>query len=261
MKLSSGIRSVFAVAILGLFTQVGWASTRITTTVLKISDGDTIQADNPDFDPSKKGSKRYLKVRFLGMDTPETDFQKQAQLPWGPEATKHLKELLHLTDAKLDKGGAVIKGFEPVDRDTGKRVEIVLELHGKDKYDRDLAYVIYQGTNINLKMMEDGMGFPYLYCDEKRCNKDWEKDGMVTEFVEACKDARRNKRGFFADANPLKETPSEFRRRIGKSKPYQFVGDYDSKKLYKPTDDNKVDPCSVIRFDTDADAIAHGYKY
>lgn len=72
----------------------------------------------------------YMKVRYLGIDTPESTYEKE---PWGKAASDYMKNLLY--NAK----------------------EIVLEKGdgSKDTYGRDLAYVWVDGQLANLLVVQN----------------------------------------------------------------------------------------------------------
>lgn len=224
---------------------------RVTGQLMKITDGDTVLVKNP--------QGKWLKVRMTGLDTPELHFEGKDQNPWAQLATDYFHELVNAKPAVVDGGGRVTVPIEDVR--TGKPIEVELELDGQDKYGRELGLVFYKGTNLNLKMTQDGWAHPYLYCTEGICNSDWFAHALVKEFVEACLDARKNHLGVFDRDQPITETAADFRRRVRGDKPYQYIGDYKTKKLYQPGDDAKVDPCLRIRFQKEQDAKNVGYRY
>ena len=76
-------------------------------------------------------SGQYMKVRYLGIDTPESTYEKE---PWGKAASDFMKNLLY--NAKvivLEKGDG-----------------------SKDTYGRDLAYVWVDGKLANLLVVQNG---------------------------------------------------------------------------------------------------------
>ncbi len=238
----------------GLAAMVGTqalASKTVTGTLVKITDGDTVNVETAD--------GKVHKVRYLGIDTPEVHFMNQAQ-DYGPEATDHLHELFNAAPAKLDRKGTKVLGACK-DKTTGKDIEVEVEFDGKDKHKRDLGYVYIGKINTNLQMVEDGYAFPYLYCVKDGCDKGWVKQARVAEFVDACKSARSKGLGIFNKKKPLNEIPSEFRRRIGKTPRYQYLGNFETKELFQPDEVAKVDPCLMIRFDQPEDAENLGYKF
>lgn len=256
LKLRSGFQwsGVFAAALI-LFQGAAYGK-RYTGELVKIVDGDTVhvRAQLPgDKDPV------IHKIRYLGMDTPELHFNGAAQLPWAQEATDRLHELFNATEASLNRGGAVIGACK--DKTTGQPITVEIDPAGQDAHSRDLAYVFIDGKNTNLVLTEEGWAWPYLYCAKGDCDKTWEKRSLVKEFQSACKEARKDKVGVWDAKNGLTEMPSDFRRRIDRGKRYQFIGNFETKKLYAPDDQNKVDPCLQIRFQVEADALALGYQY
>ncbi len=226
------------------------AGQRFTGELVRIVDGDTAHVIDDD------GIRH--KVRFLGMDTPELNFNGKAQLPWAQTATDRLHELVNATQAGVNKGGQITKSC--VDRTTGKPVVVDVELAGQDIHRRDLGYILYKGVNLNLQLVEEGLAHPYLYCAKGDCDKKWPKRAMVSEFLEACKQAQKNKAGFWGEKKKVL-APSEFRRQVDRGRRYQFIANYDSKELFKPNDFDKVDDCSQIRFQYEADAQMLGYDY
>ncbi len=251
LKLRSGFLwcGVLA-AMLYLVPLTAFGQNRLSGDLERIVDGDTAHIKDRD-------GKRH-KIRFLGMDTPELHFNGKAQLPWGQTATDRLHVILNATTASVTGRGLVTKSS--VDRNTGKPIELEVEIVGKDVHSRDLGYIFYKGTNVNLQLTEEGLAYPYLYCGKGDCDATWSKRALVVEFLDACKQARKNKAGFWGDKAPV-EVPSEFRRRIDRGKRYQYIGDAESKRLYAPNDFDKVDPCAQVRFQLEADAVALGYQY
>lgn len=239
-------------------------------TLIKITDGDTVKVQADDL---KVGDK-VPSIRMLGLDTPESHFQVKGKLtsqdPWGDQATDHLHDLVNAAPAKLNRGGQITN---PVaDRRTGKPIRVTVRmLPTQDTHNRNLGYILFKGVNLNLQMVKDGWAHPYIYCTEKEnCgnNSKWLKENLAQEFGEACRDARQKKLGIFNGRNPIQETPSEFRRRNDGHPSYQYIGDFQTKKLYKPGADTKnrsgkyqVDPCNVIRFENEQLALDQGFRY
>ena len=120
-------------------------SAEIFATVLKISDGDTIWV--------KTEGGRKIKLRLLGIDTPEKFPGRKLERDalkcrvregkiknLGQLATHHAKRLLHRGDV----------------------VRVIIR--GRGYYRRALAIVFLpDGTNFNLKMVEDGFACVYTW--------------------------------------------------------------------------------------------------
>jgi len=119
---------------LGFFA--GWTSKnnqKITpevtlTKVTRVIDGDTIEIE---------GGER---VRYIGIDTPETVDPRKPVQCFGIEASKKNKELVE-----------------------GKNVRLEKDITDKDKYGRLLRYVYIDNLFINLELVKQGFAFSYTY--------------------------------------------------------------------------------------------------
>lgn len=105
-------------------------------TILEIVDGDTITV-------APKGQKDSpIRVRLYGIDAPEHD------QPHGAESTARLRTLLPL----------------------GKSADIIPM--ATDKYGRTVGLIIYRGTTVNLKMVEQGDAWFYpQFCRAYFCRQ------------------------------------------------------------------------------------------
>ncbi len=96
--------------------------------VIRVYDGDTLKAEGYDIE---------IKVRLVGVDTPETSKRKRSpSQPYSQEAKKHLAALI------LDKVVDI----------TG---------YGLDRYNRILGVIYLNGENINLEMVKAGLAEVY----------------------------------------------------------------------------------------------------
>lgn len=94
--------------------------------IKKFVDGDTFWVDD--------GSKKGLKVRLIGVNTPETVHPQKAVEYYGNEASKYVKGLL-----------------------AGKRVRLEFDVSRTDRYGRTLAYVyLNDGTFLNAELVKKG---------------------------------------------------------------------------------------------------------
>jgi micrococcal nuclease len=124
--------------------------------VTKVVDGDTIEV-------SLAGENK--KVRLIGINTPETVDPRKPVECFGKEASARAKELL-----------------------TGKNVRLQADSSqtNTDKYGRLLRYVFLEdGTDFNLKMVQDGFAYEYTYdvpyqfqTEFKKAQADTEKAGL-----------------------------------------------------------------------------------
>lgn len=153
----------------------------IEGTVIKVSDGDTIQVMDD------LGTK--IKVRFYGIDCPETEksnkrtghVSKQGQ-PYGDEAFRALQGKLQRQKVKLD-------------------------VMAVDRYGRIVSIVWLNNRNINLEMAAEGWAWAYKqYLDRPH----------ASEYIEAEEQARSKRLGLWQQNNP--QPPWEFRKLQWKSK-------------------------------------------
>jgi micrococcal nuclease len=105
---------------------VGAASTTppLTARVTQIVDGDTIEGDL---------QGRRERVRYIGVDTPETKLPSRGVEPYGPEATKANRQLVE-----------------------GQTVRLEFDVQQRDKYGRLLAYVYVGDTMVNAELVRQG---------------------------------------------------------------------------------------------------------
>jgi endonuclease YncB( thermonuclease family) len=135
-----------------------------------IPDGDTISVI------TEKGEK--LRVRFLGIDTPET---KQLH---GPESQKTLENMVKAANYKVE-----------------------LRYRKTDRYGRAVAFVYANGKNLNYEQIKNGSAWYY---------RQYRKDltaldaSAPAKFEQAEKEARAQRLGLWKDANP--QEPWEWRK-------------------------------------------------
>lgn len=130
--------------------------------VVSVTDGDTLKVD-------LNGTTETL--RLIGIDTPETVDPRKPVQCFGEEASKKAKETL-----------------------TGKKVSLEADpTQGeRDKYQRLLRYVYLEdGTSFNRWMIEEGYAHEYTYQSNPY--------KYQTEYKDAEKSARENKRGLWSD--------------------------------------------------------------
>jgi len=96
--------------------------------IKKFVDGDTFWIDD--------GTKKGLKIRLIGVNTPETVHPQKPVEYYGKEASNYVKSLL-----------------------TGKKVRLEFDVDRVDRYGRTLAYVFLKdGTFLNADLIENGYG-------------------------------------------------------------------------------------------------------
>lgn len=110
-------------------------ATKANATVVKVVDGDTIEA-------KIDGDEKSYKIRFLGINTPETVDPRKPVECFGKEASNKMKELL--AEKRI-------------------RLEADPQADERDKYDRLLRNVYLEdGTDINALMVREGFAYAYL---------------------------------------------------------------------------------------------------
>ncbi|MFC4429566.1 thermonuclease family protein [Citricoccus alkalitolerans] len=112
--------------------QSGGSDDRDRATVVRVIDGDTIDAEV---------NGEVQRVRLLNVDTPETKHPEKPVQCLGPEATAFLEEFLA----------------------PGEQIELVYDVERTDRYDRTLAGVYKDDSLVNADVAEAGLGVAVLY--------------------------------------------------------------------------------------------------
>jgi micrococcal nuclease len=121
--------------------------------VVRAVDGDTIEIEGGD------------KVRYIGIDTPETVDPRKPVQCFGVEASKKNKELVE-----------------------GKTVRLEKDITDKDKYNRLLRYVYIGDVFVNLELVKQGFAYSYSYPPDIK---------YQDQFVKAQQEAQEAKRGLW----------------------------------------------------------------
>lgn len=121
--------------------------------VMRVIDGDTIEIENGE------------KVRYIGIDTPETMDPRKPVQCFGVEASKKNKDLVEGKMARLEK-----------------------DITDKDKYNRLLRYIWVDGVLINLELVKQGFAYSYSYPPDVKYQE---------QFIKAQQGAREAKRGLW----------------------------------------------------------------
>jgi micrococcal nuclease len=126
--------------------------------IKKFVDGDTFWVDD--------GSEKGLKIRLIGVNTPETVHPQKPVEFYGIEASNYIKEILD-----------------------GKKVRLEFDVSEKDRYGRTLAYVFLKdGTFINAELLKNGYGRVMTIPPNVK---------YAEYFVELEREARENNRGLW----------------------------------------------------------------
>lgn len=126
--------------------------------VTKVIDGDTIEIESGQ------------KIRFVGIDTPETVDPRRPVGCFGKEASNEVKKLL-----------------------TGKEIIMQKDISDTDKYNRLLRYIYLPLENeqtlfVNDYLVREGFAKVYTYPPDVKFNE---------QFLEAERQARQNQRGLW----------------------------------------------------------------
>lgn len=131
--------------------------------VTRVVDGDTIEIEGGE------------KIRYIGIDTPETVDPRKPVQCFGIEASKKNKELVE-----------------------GKTVRLEKDITDRDKYSRLLRYVWVGDLFINLELVKQGFASSYSYPPDIKYQK---------EFLAAETEAREAERGLWK-ACPISPSPT-----------------------------------------------------
>lgn len=210
---------------------------RIRGTVVKLSDGDTLQ-----FQPANdQQASARMKVRMMGIDTAETHVASpegtQSQGYWGDEGAAQLARYLAIGDT------------------------VTLEVFGQDDYGRKLGKIIKNGQDINLKMVKSGWAALYLLCDTGancRTGSLGARDSQL--YRAACREAVDNERGLFDSRNPVPELPFVFRANVARKPLARFVADVTNGTYVQPLEYESVDICDRLFYSNAADAERNGFS-
>ena len=122
--------------------------------VARVIDGDTIELENGE------------RVRYIGMDTPETVHPSKPVQCFGKAASAENSKLV-----------------------SGKTVRLEKDVSDTDKYGRLLRYVYVDDVFVNLELVKRGFAFSYSYPPDIK---------FQNEFLSAEQFARENKIGLWA---------------------------------------------------------------
>jgi micrococcal nuclease len=141
--------------------------------VTNVTDGDTFRA--------RKGNKKEIKVRLIGIDAPESRASERKEVGYyGKEAKDYLTRLL-----------------------LNQSVRLEYDLDPKDQYGRTLAYVyLKDGTFVNAELMKNGYAMILTIPPNVK---------YADLFYKLQQEARKKKIGLWND-----KLSDEFRRNKGK---------------------------------------------
>lgn len=192
--------------------------------VRSVHDGDTIRIIEP-------GKIKETRIRFLGVDTPEIDFQGHGQGQIAYDARDFLKQLTPI----------------------GSEVKIVTGPETHDKNNRVLGRVMANGVDVNGELLRQGLGAMYFIAPYD--------DEVVKKYVQYAKEAYFNKRGLFSYDKVEAQLPYNFRMSVRGYVGNNFVANYETKKLYHPEEVEQVPPYARVFFKYEDMALKKGFTW
>lgn len=146
-------------------------------TVSHVMDGDTVEISNGE------------KVRYIGIDTPETREKNNSDwvykpMPYAEKAREFNRKLVE-----------------------GKSVKLEFDVQKRDKYKRLLAYVYVDDKMANIEIAREGLAMIYTYPPNIKYSQ---------RFLDAQKEARDNKRGLWVDLEESKISAAQAKNNIGR---------------------------------------------
>ena len=143
-------------------TETSGTTAQVPVKLVKTIDGDTIKV---------LYNGKEINVRYLLIDTPETNHPRLGKQPFGDEAKERNRQLVN--------SGALTLEF-----DIGERI---------DKYDRLLAYVYVDGKSVQKTLLSEGLArVAYVYPPNTR---------HLTPFEEAQAEAKKKGLGIWSVEN------------------------------------------------------------
>ncbi|MDP6716673.1 MAG: thermonuclease family protein [SAR202 cluster bacterium] len=135
-----------------------------TATVVRVIDGDTIEVD--------LNGSRY-RVRYIGMNTPETNHPSRGLEFYGAEASERNRQLVE-----------------------GKTVRMERDVSATDQYDRLLRYVYVDDVMVNATLITEGYAVASAYDPDTK---------FASRFEKFQKEAMEDRRGAWATSPALAE--------------------------------------------------------
>lgn len=182
-----------------------------------------IDGDTPKVDPAINDTRP---VRLLNVDAPELGGQE----PWATESREHLVSLLSAQETFAVRTDATFM----------------------DQYDRVLGHVFLgaDAVNVNRELLRTGHAVLHVL---------WPNVAHFEGYRQAQKEARRNGRGVWDPANPLKMLPYAYRLRKQREVPEKLAGDWFTRKYVAAEDYGEVHVNNRVFFWNERDAERAGF--
>lgn len=213
---------VFALFVI-LFSPV--LSARILTgKVLSIHDGDTVT-----FIP--EGAVKKAKLRLMGVDTPEIDFNGSTQGEVAFAARDFLINLLPLDSI----------------------IQIDLSDQESDVNGRYLGRILFHGVDLNLEILKAGWGATYfIYPYDKK---------ILIHYQKASELAAQNQLGAFSDKYKSNPLAYMFRQESRGVPGTNLVADFETKKIYSAENIESIPHFRRVFFSSAESALTHGFSW
>ena len=214
---------LFSVLVLVSFQMV--SAETLVGRVVDIHDGDsiTVQLDS---------QVKNAKIRLLGVDTPEIDFNGSTQGLIAVLARDYLRNLIPLNSVvQID----------------------IADIGGRDIHGRFLGTVIYNNKNMNLEMIRSGMGAVYfIYPYDK---------AMAGKYLKASEMATVNGYGLFSNRFSHESVGYVFRQQVRGVEGTNIVANFFTKKLYSAQDIESVPHFQRVFFSSEEAALRNGFRW
>lgn len=207
-----------------LFVLISPSVFALSGTVIAVQDGDTMTIVD-----SK--TKEKVRIRLMGVDTPELHFFGESQGQAAQDACDVLREI--------------------TPRGTFVRIG---EDYQTDKHGRILGRVFKtDGLDVNAEMLRRGLGVLYfIYPFSKRA---------LTEYSKAAYEGYQAKAGIFSGVYIDLELPYDFRMSVRGMDGFNLVGDIETKRLFRPKDVQEVPVWKRVFFHNQKAANSAGYSF
>lgn len=196
----------------------------ISGKVLAIHDGDTLT-----FLP--QGEVKKAKLRLMGVDTPEIDFNGASQGEVAEKAREFLSSLIPLNST----------------------IQVSLSDKDTDINGRYLGQIFYNGIDINLEILKAGWGATYfIFPYDKK---------IVVSYENVSEKAAIQGVGIFSDKYKAQPFGYMFRQHIKGVEGTNIVGDFESKKLFSQQSIESVPHFHRVFFSGQETAVNHGFNW
>lgn len=217
------MKTISLLFIISLFSPVIFAKT-ITGVVLNIHDGDTLTI-------LLAGETKKAKLRLMGVDTPEIDFNGSSQGEIAFLARDYLMGLLPINAT----------------------IQIELSDKNTDINGRYLGQIKYNGLDLNLEILKAGWGATYfIYPYDKK---------VVIDYQKASKMASEQGLGIFSDKYKTQPLGYMFRQQTKGIPGSNLVADFVTKKIYSSEDVDSIPHFQRVFFSSEETALTHGFSW